>query len=125
MAVENFRKEERRYFIGRINRDKERETLRMENFNSLPTALRDRFDVGRGFDTAQTANQGVNFFNSAEAEKGENRRYWYFRIDITNIELVPINNNTDDFIKEYFNDLQNDEVVEDEAVEDNTEGTEE
>src|SRR5699024_4057958 len=88
MAVENFRKEERRYFIGRINRDKERETLRMENFNSLPTALRDRFDVGRGFDTAQTAAQGVNFFNSAEEEKGENRKYWYFRVDITNIELV-------------------------------------
>lgn len=125
MAVENFRKEERRYFIGRINRDKERETLKMENFNSLPTALRDRFDVGRGFDNPKTANQGVNFFNSAEAEKGENRRYWYFRVDITNIEVVPINDNTDENIKEYFNELKKSDVAEDEAVEDQTEGEEE
>lgn len=112
MAVENFRKEERRYFIGRINRDKERETLRMENFNSLPTALRDKFDVGRGFDTVQTANQGVNFFNSVEEEKGDNRQYWYFLVNLTNIETVPLNDKTDTKIIEYFNGNEEEQTEE-------------
>lgn len=106
MASKNYRKQETRYFIGRINERKERETLRMENYNSLPTALRDRFDIGKGFENAQTANQGVNFFNSVEQEKGEGRDFWYFLVSLNNIETVVINDKTDDVVKEYFKDLE-------------------
>lgn len=106
MASKNYRKQETRYFIGRINERKERETLRMENYNSLPTALRDRFDIGKGFENAQTANQGVNFFNSVEQEKGEGRDFWYFLVSLNNIETVVINDKTDDVVKEYFKRLE-------------------
>lgn len=106
MASKNYRKQETRYFIGRINERKERETLRMETYNSLPSALRDRFEIGRGFESNQTANQGVNFFNSVEQEKGEGRDFWYFLVALTNTEVVAINDNTDDVVKEYFKDLE-------------------
>src|SRR5699024_864566 len=106
MASKNYRKQETRFFIGRINERKERETLRMETYNSLPSALRDRFEIGRGFENSSTANQGVNFFNSVEEEKGEGRDFWYFLVALTNTEVVAINDNTDDVVKEYFKDLE-------------------
>ena len=106
MASKNYRKQETRYFIGRINERKERETLRMETYNSLPSALRDRFEIGKGFENSSTANQGVNFFNSVEQEKGEGRDFWYFLVALTNTEVVAINDNTDDVVKEYFKDLE-------------------
>src|SRR5699024_1785723 len=112
MAVENFRKEERRYFIGRINRDKERETLRLEKYNALPTVIRDEFEAGKGFENASTANQGVNFFNDVEEEKGDNRQNWYFLVNNTNIEIVHLNENTDPKIVEYFNGKEEEEVTE-------------
>src|SRR5699024_2325430 len=106
MASKNYRKQETRYFIGRINKRKERETLRMETYNSLPSALRDRFEIGRGFESNQTANQGVNFFNSVEKEKGEGRDFLYLLVDLINTEEVAINDNTDDIVKEYIKDLE-------------------
>lgn len=122
MANKNYRKQETRYFIGRINERKERETLRMENYNSLPSALRDRFEIGKGFENARTANQGVSFFNSVEQEKGEGRDFWYFLVTLTNIEVVAINDNTDDVVKEYFKDLEGGNTEQsEEPTEENTE----
>ena len=108
MEIKNYRKQETRFFIGRINNDGVRETLRLENYNALPTAIKDEFEAGKGFESAKTANQGVNFFNLVEEEKGDNRQYWYFLVNLTNIETVPLNENTDPKIVEYFND--NEEV---------------
>ena len=93
MAIQNYRKQETRFFIGRINEEGVRETLRLENYNSLPTVIRDKFEAGKGFENAQTANQGVNFFNSVEEEKGENRQYWYFLVNNTNIETASLTKN--------------------------------
>ena len=48
MAIQNYRKQETRFFIGRINNDGFRETLRLENYNALPTAIKDEFEeIGR------------------------------------------------------------------------------
>lgn len=129
MVNKNYRKQETRFFIGRINEIGERETLRMENYNSLPTALRDKFDIGRGFENAQTANRGVNFFNSVEEEKGAGRDFWYFLVSLNNIETVVINDKTDDVVKDYFRNLEDsakeqpedEEVTEEESVEEDTE----
>ena len=122
MASKNYRKQETRYFIGRINERKERETLRMETYNSLPSALRDKFEIGRGFENSQTANQGVAFFNSVEKEKGERRDFWYFLVALTNTEVVAINDNTDDVVKEYFKDLEEGNTEQpEESTEENTE----
>ena len=112
MAIQNYTKRETRFFIGRINEDDVRETLRLENYNALPTVIRDKFEAGKGFENAQTANQGVNFFNSLESEKGDNRQYWYFLVNNTNIETVPLNENTDPKIIEYFNGNEEEEVTE-------------
>ena len=106
MASKNYRKQETRYFIGRINNDGVRETLRLENYNALPTVIRDKFESGKGFEKSITANQGVNFFNSVEEEKGDNRQYWYFLVALTNIEVVAINDNTDEVVKDYFKRLE-------------------
>lgn len=106
MAIQNYRKQETRFFIGRINNDGVRETLRLENYNALPTVIRDKFEAGKGFENAQTANKGVNFFNSVEQEKGEGRDFWYFLVSLNNIETVVINDKTDDVVKEYFKDLE-------------------
>ena len=108
MEIKNYRKQETRFFIGRINVDGFRETLKLENYNALPTAIKDEFEAGKGFENSRTANQGVAFFNSVEEEKGDNRQYWYFLVNLTNIETVPLNENTDPKIVEYFND--NEEV---------------
>ena len=122
MASKNYRKQETRYFIGRINERKERETLRMENYNSLPAALRDRFDIGRGFENSSTANQGVNFFNAVEEEKGDNRQYWYFLVALTNTEVVAINDKTDEVVKDYFKRLEEGNTEQpEESTEENTE----
>ena len=86
MASKNYRKQETRYFIGRINNEGLRETLRLEKYNALPTVIRDEFEAGKGFEKSSTANQGVNFFNSVESEKGDNRQYWYFLVALTNTE---------------------------------------
>ena len=112
MANKNYRKQETRYFIGRINNDGVRETLRLENYNALPTVIRDKFEAGKGFENARTANQGVTFFNSVEEEKGDNRQYWYFLVNNTNIEIVPLNENTDPKIIEYFSSNEEEEVTE-------------
>ena len=106
MASKNYRKQETRYFIGRINEEGFRETLRLENYNALPTVIRDKFESGKGFEKSSTANQGVNFFNSVEEEKGDNRQYWYFLVALTNTEVVAINDNTDEVVKEYFKRLE-------------------
>ena len=106
MASKNYRKQETRYFIGRINEEGLRETLRLENYNALPTVIRDKFESGKGFEKSITANQGVNFFNSVEEEKGDNRQYWYFLVALTNIEVVAINDNTDEVVKDYFKRLE-------------------
>lgn len=111
MAIQNYKKQETRFFIGRINNDGVRETLRLENYNALPTVIRDKFEAGKGFENAKTANQGVNFFNSVEEEKGDNRQYWYFLVNLTNIETVPLNENTDPKIIEYFNGNEEEEEV--------------
>ena len=50
MAIQNYRKQETRFFIGRINNDGFRETLRLENYNALPTVIRDKFEAGKGFE---------------------------------------------------------------------------
>ena len=106
MASKNYRKQGTRYFIGRINEEGLRETLRLENYNALPTVIRDKFESGKGFEKSITANQGVNFFNSVEEEKGDNRQYWYFLVALTNTEVVAINDNTDEVVKEYFKRLE-------------------
>lgn len=106
MASKNYRKQETRYFIGRINEEGLRETLRLENYNALPTVIRDKFESGKGFEKSITANQGVNFFNSVEEEKGDNRQYWYFLVALTNTEVVAINDNTDEVVKDYFKRLE-------------------
>ena len=106
MASKNYRKQETRSFIGRINEEGLRETLRLENYNALPTVIRDKFESGKGFEKSSTANQGVNFFNSVEEEKGDNRQYWYFLVALTNIEVVAINDNTDEVVKDYFKRLE-------------------
>ena len=93
MAIQNYKKQETRFFIGRINNDGFRETLRLEKYNALPTAIKDEFEAGKGFENSKTANQGVNFFNSVEEEKGDNRQYWYFLVALTNTEVVAINDN--------------------------------
>lgn len=122
MANKNYRKQETRYFIGRINEIGERETLRMENYNSLPTALRDRFEIGKGFENNQTANQGVNFFNSVEEEKGGGRDFWYFLVVLTNTEVVAINDKTDEVVKDYFKRLEEGNTEQpEESTEENTE----
>ena len=69
MAIQNYRKQETRFFIGRINNDGFRETLRLENYNALPTVIRDKFEAGKGFENSRTANQGVAFFNSRSEER--------------------------------------------------------
>lgn len=109
MAIQNYRKQETRFFIGRINNDGFRETLRLEKYNALPTVIRDEFEAGKGFEKSSTANQGVNFFNSVEEEKGDNRQYWYFLVALTNTEVVAINDNTDEVVKEYFRNLEDSE----------------
>ena len=122
MASKNYRKQETRYFIGRINNDGFRETLRLENYNALPTAIRDKFDIGKGFENSSTANQGVNFFNSVEEEKGDNRQYWYFLVALTNTEVVAINDNTDEVVKDYFKRLEEGNTEQpEESTEENTE----
>src|SRR5699024_6805162 len=78
----------------------------METYNSLSSALRNRFEIGKGFENSSTADQGVNFFNSVEKEKGEGIDFWYFLVALTNTEVVVINDNTDDVVKEYFKDLE-------------------
>ena len=112
MAIQNYRKQETRFFIGRINNDDFRETLRLENYNALPTVIRDKFEAGKGFENSSTANQGVNFFNSVEEEKGDNRQYWYFLVNNTNIETVPLNDKTDPKIIEYFNGNEEEQTEE-------------
>lgn len=112
MEIKNYSKRETRYYIGRINKDNVRESLRLDVYNALPTVIRDQFDIGRGFANAQTANQGVNFFNSVEVEKGDNRNYWYFVVNVTNIETVPLNDRTDPKIVEYFNNVDKEEEEE-------------
>ena len=47
-----------------------------------------------------------------EEEKGDNRQYWYFLVNNTNIEIVPLNENTDPKIIEYFNGNEEEEVTE-------------
>ena len=122
MASKNYRKQETRYFIGRINEEGLRETLRLENYNALPTVIRDKFESGKGFEKSSTANQGVNFFNSVEEEKGDNRQYWYFLVALTNTEVVAINDNTDEVVKEYFKRLEESNTERpEEPTEENTE----
>lgn len=122
MANKNYRKEETRYFIGRINNAGFRETLRLENYNALPTAIRDKFEIGKGFENSSTANQGVNFFNAVEEEKGDNRQYWYFLVSLTNIEVVAINDKTDEVVKDYFKRLEEGNTEQpEESTEENTE----
>ena len=122
MAIQNYRKQETRFFIGRINNDGFRETLRLENYNALPTVIRDKFEAGKGFEKSSTANQGVNFFNSVEEEKGDNRQYWYFLVALTNTEVVAINDNTDEVVKEYFKRLEEGNTEQpEESTEENTE----
>lgn len=122
MAVQNYRKQETRFFIGRINEEDVRETLRLENYNSLPTVIRDKFEAGKGFENSSTANQGVNFFNSVEEEKGDNRQYWYFLVALTNTEVVAINDNTDEVVKDYFKRLEEGNTEQpEESTEENTE----
>ena len=122
MANKNYRKQETRYFIGRINEEGVRETLRLENYNSLPTVIRDKFEVGRGFENSSTANQGVSFFNSVEEEKGDNRQYWYFLVALTNTEVVAINDKTDEVVKDYFKRLEEGNTEQpEESTEENTE----
>lgn len=110
MAIQNYKKQETRFFIRRINNDGVRETLRLENYNSLPTVIRDKFEAGKGFENSSTANQGVNFFNAVEEEKEDNRQYWYFLVNLTNIEQVPLNDKTDPKIVEYFNSNDKEET---------------
>ena len=122
MASKNYRKQETRYFIGRINEEGLRETLRLENYNALPTVIRDKFESGKGFEKSITANQGVNFFNSVEEEKGDNRQYWYFLVALTNTEVVAINDNTDEVVKDYFKRLEESNTEQpEESTEENTE----
>ena len=122
MASKNYRKQETRYFIGRINEEGLRETLRLENYNALPTVIRDKFESGKGFEKSSTANQGVNFFNSVEEEKGDNRQYWYFLVALTNTEVVAINDNTDEVVKDYFKRLEEGNTEQpEESTEENTE----
>src|SRR5699024_3041612 len=97
---------------GRINNEGLRETLKLENYNALPTVIRDKFEAGKGFENSSTANQGVNFFNSVEEDKRDNRQYWYFLVNNTNIETVPLNENTYHKIIEYFNGNEEEEVIE-------------
>ena len=122
MAIQNYRKQETRFFIGRINNEGLRETLRLEKYNALPTVIRDEFEAGKGFEKSSTANQGVNFFNSVEEEKGDNRQYWYFLVALTNTEVVAINDNTDEVVKEYFKRLEESNTEQpEEPTEENTE----
>ena len=122
MEIKNYRKQETRFFIGRINNDGIRETLRLENYNALPTVIRDKFESGKGFENSRTANQGVAFFNSVEEEKGDNRQYWYFLVALTNTEVVAINDNTDEVVKEYFKRLEESNTEQpEEPTEENTE----
>lgn len=106
MAIENYRKETKRYFIGRINVNGQEEFLRLEGYNALPTAIRDQYQSGQGFTNAQTAMQGVTFFNAVEAEKGEAREYWYFRNDVVNVAQVILNDSIDPVIVQHFQDKQ-------------------
>src|SRR5699024_5325119 len=112
MAIQNYRKQATRFFIGRINNEGLRETLKLENNNALPKVSRDKFEAGKGFENSRTANQGVNFFNSVEEEKRDSRQYWYFLVNNTNIEIVPLDENTDPKIIEYFNGNEEEEVTE-------------
>ena len=122
MAIQNYRKQETRYFIGRINNDGVRETLRLENYNALPIVIRDKFESGKGFENSSTANQGVTFFNSVEEEKGDNRQYWYFLVALTNTEVVAINDKTDEVVKDYFKRLEESNTEQpEESTEENTE----
>ena len=122
MAIQNYRKQETRFFIGRINDDGVRETLKLENYNALPTVIRDKFEAGKGFEKSSTANQGVTFFNSVEEEKGDNRQYWYFLVALTNTEVVAINDNTDEVVKDYFKRLEEGNTEQpEESTEENTE----
>ena len=122
MASKNYRKQETRYFIGRINEEGVRETLRLENYNALPTVIRDKFEAGKGFEKSSTANQGVTFFNSVEEEKGDNRQHWYFLVALTNTEVVAINDNTDEVVKDYFKRLEEGNTEQpEESTEENTE----
>ena len=122
MASKNYRKQETRFFIGRINNEGLRETLRLEKYNALPTVIRDEFEAGKGFEKSSTANQGVAFFNSVESEKGDNRQYWYFLVALTNTEVVAINDNTDEVVKEYFKRLEESNTEQpEEPTEENTE----
>ena len=122
MAIQNYKKQETRFFIGRINNEGLRETLRLEKYNALPTVIRDEFEAGKGFEKSSTANQGVNFFNSVEEEKGDNRQYWYFLVALTNTEVVAINDNTDEVVKEYFKRLEESNTEQpEEPTEENTE----
>lgn len=107
MATQNYTKRETRYFIGRIGRSNERETLRMETYNNLPSAIREDYDFGRGFKDARIANLGVQFFESYEENKGEGRDYWYFLESATNVSTVAINDNTSEKVKEYFKNINN------------------
>ena len=117
MATQNYSKRETRYFIGRISRDNERETLRMETYNNLPSAIREDYDFGRGFKEARIANLGVQFFESYEENKGEGRDYWYFVESVTNVSTVVINDNTNEKVKEYFKNIDKVEESPEEPVE--------
>ena len=122
MATQNYTERETRFFIGRISRANERETLRMETYNNLPSAIREDYDFGRGFKDARIANLGVQFFESYEDNKGEGRDYWYFVESVTNVSTVVINDKTSEKVKEYFNNIDKvEEPEEEEPVEEPTE----
>lgn len=117
MATQNYTDRETRYFIGRISKDNVKETLRMENYNDLPSAIRDDFDFGRGFKDARIANLGVQFFESYEENKGEGRNYWYFLQSVTVVNNVAMTEKTNPVIKNYFNNLSNPPKEEEEPTE--------
>lgn len=122
MATQNYTERETRYFIGRINRNNERETLRMETYNNLPSPIREDYDFGRGFTDMRIANLGVQFFESYEENKGEGRDYWYFLESVTNVSTIAINDKTSEKVKEYFNNIDKvEEPEEEEPVEEPTE----
>jgi len=86
----------------------------MENYNDLPSAIKEDFDFGRGFKDMKIANLGVQFFESYEENKGEGRDYWYFLQSVTNVTTVAINDSTSEKIKEYFANIDTvEEPVED------------
>lgn len=117
MATQNYTDRETRYFIGRISKGNVKETLRMENYNDLPSAIRDDFDFGRGFKDARIANLGVQFFESYEENKGEGRNYWYFLQSVTVVNNVAMTEKTNPVIKNYFNNLSNPPKEEEEPTE--------